>query len=304
MNIITIVGSINIDTTLRVQRMPKPGETIHTKELFTSGGGKGANQAVAAIRSGADVFFIGALGNDDKGHFMKDILSQEGINLDGVEIISNEVTGQAFITVDDQGENSIMIHSAANNAFSPNHIQANESIIKNSDFIVAQLESNLESTIKAFNVAKNNNITTILNPAPAINDLPEILLELTDLIIPNKIEAELISKIELTDFNSLKNSADFFHKKGIKGVIITLGSKGAFYSIDKTQEIIPANKVLAVDTTAAGDTFIGALCSQLSKDLSNLKEAITFGNKASSLTVQRYGAQTSIPYLEEIKENK
>lgn len=300
MNTITVIGSINLDRTIRVKQMPKPGETMHTKEIFSAGGGKGANQAVAAKRSEAATNFIGAIGNDEAGEMMRELLSEEGIELSGVQTLEKQATGQAYIIVDDQGENSIMIHSGANNAFTPEQVQAHADVIKASDFVVAQFESTLESTIEAFSIAREAGVKTILNPAPALEQVPEELLKVTDMIIPNETETEILTGIKVTDEASLKAAADHLHQLGIEAVIITIGSKGAFYDVQGRNGIVPAFKVNAVDTTAAGDTFIGAMSSVLEKDFSNLEEAIKYGNKASSITVQRFGAQPSIPYKNEL----
>lgn len=301
MNTITIIGSINLDRTIRVKQMPKPGETMHTKEIFSAGGGKGANQAVAAKRSEAETNFIGAIGNDEAGDMMRELLSEEGIELSGVQTLEKQATGQAYIIVDDQGENSIMIHSGANNAFTPQQVQEHADLIKASDFVIAQFESTLESTVEAFTIARKAGVKTILNPAPALENVPEELLKVTDMIIPNETETEILTGIEVTDEASLKAAADHLHQLGIEAVIITIGSKGAFYDVQGRNGIVPAFKVNAVDTTAAGDTFIGAMSSVLAKDFSNLEQAIEYGNKASSLTVQRFGAQPSIPYKNELK---
>lgn len=300
MNTITVVGSINLDTTLRVNQMPKPGETLHAKEHFTAGGGKGANQAVAAKRSGADTYFIGAVGNDGAGMMMKELMTHEDIDINGVSTLDNQSTGQAFITVDDAGENSIMIFSGANNSFTPEQVRESAETIAKSDFIISQFESAMDSTVEAFNIARDKKVKTILNPAPAINDMPIELLSVTDMIIPNETETEILTGIKITDEDSLKKAAEYLHGLGIEAVIITIGSKGAFYDVNGKSGIIPAFKVKAVDTTAAGDTFIGALSTVLKSDFSNIEEAITYGNKASSLTVQRFGAQPSIPYKNEL----
>lgn len=300
MNTITVIGSINLDRTIRVKQMPKPGETMHTKEIFSAGGGKGANQAVAAKRAEANTNFIGAVGNDEAGEMMLALLKEEGIVVTGVETLEKQATGQAYIIVDDQGENSIMIHSGANNAFTPKQVEEYKELIKASDFVIAQFESTLESTIEAFEIAREAGVKTILNPAPALEKVPTELLEVTDMIVPNETETEILTGIKVTDEASLKAAADQLHQLGIEAVIITIGSKGAFYDVAGHSGIIPAFKVQAVDTTAAGDTFIGAMSSVLKKDFSNLAEAITFGNQASSLTVQRFGAQPSIPYKNEL----
>lgn len=300
MNKVTVIGSINLDKTIRVKEMAKPGETIHASEVFSAGGGKGANQAVAAKRSGAKTAFIGAVGNDDAGKTMRELLGYEEINLDGIAELDKVATGQAYIVVDEKGENSIMIHAGANGKITPEHVVEHADLIKESDFVIAQFESDLASTIKAFEVAHQAGVKTILNPAPAMRTVPEELLKTTDVIAPNETETEILTGIKVVDEKSMQKAADKLHALGIKVVLITIGSKGSFYSMDGQSGIVPAFKVNAVDTTAAGDTFIGALSTVLKPDFSNLVEAITYGNKASSLTVQRFGAQPSIPYKHEL----
>ncbi|GAB9260181.1 MULTISPECIES: ribokinase [Ligilactobacillus] len=300
MNKVTVIGSINLDRTIRVKEMAKPGETIHASEVFSAGGGKGANQAVAAKRSGAKTAFIGAVGNDDAGKTMRELLGYEEIQLDGIAELDKVATGQAYIVVDEKGENSIMIHAGANGKITPEHVVEHADLIKESDFVIAQFESDLASTIKAFEVAHQAGVKTILNPAPAMRTVPEELLKTTDVIAPNETETEILTGIKVVDEESMRKAAAKLHALGIKVVLITIGSKGSFYSMDGQSGIVPAFKVKAVDTTAAGDTFIGALSTVLKPDFSNLVEAITYGNKASSLTVQRFGAQPSIPYKHEL----
>ena len=281
MNKVTVIGSINLDRTIRVKEMAKPGETIHASEVFSAGGGKGANQAVAAKRSGAKTAFIGAVGNDDAGKMMRELLGYEEINLAGIAELDKVATGQAYIVVEE-------------------HVVKHADLIKESDFVIAQFESDLASTIKAFEVAHQAGVKTILNPAPAMRTVPEELLKTTDVIAPNETETEILTGIKVVDEESMQKAAAKLHALGIKVVLITIGSQGSFYSMDGQSGIVPAFKVNAVDTTAAGDTFIGALSTVLKPDFSNLVEAITYGNKASSLTVQRFGAQPSIPYKHEL----
>ena len=301
MNKVTVVGSINLDTNLRVKRMVKPGETIHAKKHYSAGGGKGANQAVAASRAGAQTSFIGAVGDDAPGKQMMDLLKNEGIDLTGIDTIADESTGQAFITVDDEGENAITIYAGANFAFGPKEIAQKSALLKDSDFVIAQFETPIAATVKAFEIAHEAGVKTILNPAPGEDHISEELLKVTDMITPNETEAETITGIHVEDEASARKAAAKLHELGVDVAIITIGSKGAFYDYNGVSELVPAFKVKAVDTTAAGDTFIGAMSSILKPDFSNLKEAILFGNKASSLTVQRYGAQPSIPYKKEIE---
>lgn len=301
MNKITVVGSVNLDTTIRTENFPKPGETIHSKEVFTNGGGKGANQAIAAARSGALVNFIGAVGNDDGGKTLVDLLDQDGINTVGIAHLDSVRTGSAYVTVDYSGENSIVIYGGANQEISNEHILKNQETISSSDYVIAQLETNLESIERSFEIAQKGSAATILNPAPALEMLPEKIIHATDILIPNEIELETIIGVKITSESNLVSAANKIHELGVKVLIVTLGSKGAFYSIAEGKSgLVPAFEVPAVDTTAAGDTFIGAFASKLSHDLQNIEEAITYASKAASLTVQRYGAQPSIPYEAEL----
>ena len=304
MNRVTVIGSINLDTNLRVRKMPKPGETIHATGHYSAAGGKGANQAVAAARSGCKVSFIGGVGNDAAGSEMLNLLKKEGINTSGIITAPHESTGQAFITVDDNGQNSITIYAGANYAFGPNEVVQNKALIANSDFLIAQFETPLEATIKGFEIAQAEGVTTILNPAPAMAEIPADLLKLTDIITPNESEAETITGIKVIDERTAQEAAAKLHQQGAATVIITIGAKGAFYDYQGQYALIPAFKVKAVDTTAAGDTFIGAMTSVLKPDMTNLKEAILFANKASSLTVQKFGAQPAIPFAKDIKLDK
>ena len=301
MNKVTVIGSINLDTNLRVKKMPRPGETVHATDHYSAAGGKGANQAVAAARAGSDVSFIGGVGDDAAGKEMLNLLKSENINTSGIITATKESTGQAFITVDDSGQNSITIYAGANYAFGSDEVLQNQGLIKNADFLIAQFETPLAATIKGFEIAHEAGVRTILNPAPGMDQIPVELLKLTDIITPNETEAETITGVKVIDEKAAQKAAVNLHEQGVRTVIITIGDKGAFYSYQSKNELIPAFKVTAVDTTAAGDTFIGAMASVLQTDLSNLKDAILFANKASSLTVQKYGAQPSIPYRKDIK---
>jgi len=301
MNKVTVIGSINLDTNLRVKKMARPGETVHATDHYSAAGGKGANQAVAAARAGSEVSFIGGVGNDAAGKEMLNLLKSENINTSGIITATKESTGQAFITVDDSGQNSITIYAGANYAFGADEVLQNQGLIKKADFLIAQFETPLAATIKGFEIAHEAGVRTILNPAPGMDQIPTELLKLTDIITPNETEAETITGVKVIDEKAAQKAAAKLRKQGVDTVIITIGDKGAFYSYQGKNELIPAFKVKAVDTTAAGDTFIGAMASVLHKDMSNLKDAILFANKASSLTVQKYGAQPSIPYKKDIK---
>lgn len=301
MNKVTVVGSINLDHMVRTPRMPQGGETIHVHEVFSAGGGKGANQAVAIQRLGSETHFIGAVGNDDEGKMMLELLGEEGMDLSTIRILEDTVTGQAFVIVDDASENRILVYGGANMALTPEHIEESASLIESSQFVVSQFEVDLACIEKAFRIARNAGVKTVLNPAPAKKEVPSQLLDLTDIVIPNETEAELLTGIKVETEADMRACAEAFHNHGVETVIITLGSRGAYFHTKEKEGIVPAFKVDAKDTTAAGDTFIGAFMSCLQPDASNLEEAIQFGNRASSIAVQRYGAQPSIPFKEELE---
>jgi len=300
-NKVVILGSLNVDTILRIKRVPQPGETLQMNDRSSAAGGKGANQAVAAARAGAETSFIGQVGNDDAGKFMIESLKDDQVDTSGINVDSGSGTGSAYIFLDENGQNSILVYGGANQKVTATEVHNGAKQIKNADFVVTQFETPQLAAIEAFKLAKEAGAMTILNPAPASEMLPE-LLELSDIVIPNETESASLTGIEVTDEASMMANAAAFEKMGVKNLIITVGSKGAFYSTeDGRHDFVPAFKVKAIDTTAAGDTFIGALSSQLKTDLSNIKEALTFAQRASSITVQRLGAMPSIPTKAEIE---
>ncbi|MEG1002296.1 MAG: ribokinase [Clostridium sp.] len=304
MNKICILGSINMDLVIKVKEMPKEGETILSKSFEKIAGGKGANQGVAAKRCGNIVTMIGKIGQDENGVILKDLLDKEGINTELIFIDEKEPTGMAMITVNERGNNSITVISGSNMTLTKAEIMKCENVIKESDIIISQFETPEDITIEGFKMAKENNKITILNPAPA-KEISDELLKYTDIIIPNETEAELLTGIEVNGLEDAKKAASEFFKKGVQYVIITLGSRGAAVINKDSAGIVNAYKVNAIDTTAAGDSFIGGLSSKLDyKDLSfeNVMKAVKFGNKVSSITVQREGAQPSIASIEEVIE--
>ena len=299
MNKVTIVGSLNVDTTLRIKRMPLPGETLAAEGKSSAAGGKGANQAVSAARSGAQTAFIGEVGKDNSGQMMLDEMKANGIDVAGIRENDQVGTGTASILLDENGQNSILIYGGANQQLSPTDVEAAKDKITAADFVVAQFETPQAATLRAFQLAKANGVTTILNPAPAQKIDPEVL-KLTDLIIPNETESAELTGVIITDETSMLISAAKCAQMGVRNLIITVGAKGAFYCTQDGYSFIPAFKVNAVDTTAAGDTFIGALSSQLKPDMSNIEKALVYAQRASSLAVQKMGALPSIPTREQI----
>ncbi|MHC3377325.1 ribokinase [Ligilactobacillus equi] len=299
-NKVTVLGSLNVDTILKIKRLPQPGETMAMEAKKNAGGGKGSNQAVAASRLGAQTSFIGKVGNDENGRFMQEILTTAQVDTQYVSVSEDKATGQAFILLQASGENSIIIDGGSNQAITTDDIYQAQAKIEAADFLVTQFETPLESATLAFEIAKKAGVTTILNPAPA-QEAPQTLLANVDLIAPNETEAEILTGIKVVDAQSQHQAAKKLQAKGVKNVIITLGSRGAYYlTADQKEGLVPAFKVQAVDTTAAGDTFLGALSSQLKPDFSNIEEAILFANQASALAVQKLGAVPSIPTFTEV----
>ncbi|WP_409021801.1 ribokinase [Dellaglioa sp. P0083] len=295
--VITVLGSTNIDKVVSVPRFATSGETLHTpNHQVEAMGGKGLNQGVAAARSGAKTNMITKVGKEfDTSKNM----NVENLSTEHVIVSDTEETGQAYITVSaETGDNIIHIYGGANADMTPADVRAHEAAIAESDFLIAQLEIPTESVIEGFKIAREHGVKTILNPAPMPENggLPAKLLELTDIITPNEHETFLLTGIEVTDEHSMIHNAAYYFERGINTVIITIGSEGSFYMRDNGEEgVVPAFKVKAVDTTAAGDTFIGATATRLHANLDNLAEAMRYGSAASSVTVSHAGAQPSIP---------
>lgn len=301
-NKVVILGSTNVDQFLTVERYAQPGETLHVEEAQKAfGGGKGANQAIATARMQADTTFITKIGTDGVADFILEDFKVAHIDTSYIIKTAEAKTGQAFITVNAEGQNTIYVYGGANMTMTPEDVINAKDAIINADFVVAQLEVPIPAIISAFEIAKAHGVTTVLNLAPA-KALPNELLSLIDIIVPNETEAELLSGIKVTNEQSMKDNANYFLSIGIKTVLITLGKQGTYFATKNQSQHIEAYKVNAIDTTAAGDTFIGAFVSRLNKSQDNLADAIDFGNKASSLTVQKHGAQASIPLLEEVNQ--
>ncbi|EIW13488.1 Ribokinase [Lactiplantibacillus pentosus KCA1] len=307
MNKVTVLGSLNVDSILRFNRFPKPGETLPLTGKSVAGGGKGANQAIAAARAGAQTTFIGKVGQDQEGDFMVQQLTDSGVDDRFVQHSDAAATGSAFILLDASSENRILIDGGTNQLVTAEDVEQAQSVIADSTFLIAQFETPIVATQRGFELARAAKQKTILNPAPATDAVPAELLAVTDLIVPNETETETLTGVHITDEASMVTGAQKLQALGVANVIITVGSKGAFWMRGAEHGFVQAFKVEAVDTTAAGDTFIGALSSVLQPDFSNLAEAVRFANRASSLAVQKLGAQPSIPTQAEIAaaaENK
>lgn len=296
---LVVLGSVNADHVLRVPHFPRPGETLRGHSYQVLPGGKGANQAVAAARLGADIGFIARIGDDAIGRQMRDGFAADGIEVSAVECDPGLPTGIAIIYVSDEGENSIGLSAEANGALTPEVVERHAALIQDADTLLLQLEVPLESVLRAATLAHQGGTRVVLNPAPA-QPLPQALLALVDLITPNQTEAELLTGVAVTDEASARAAATRFHAMGIGSVMITLGAQGVYWSEQGEATLIPGFRVTATDTTAAGDTFNGALLAERLRGAS-MAEAIRFAHAAAAISVTRFGAQSSIPTLAEVR---
>lgn len=298
MNKLVVLGSVNADHVLQVPSFPRPGETLHGRNYQVIPGGKGANQAVAAARLKADTGFIACVGDDAFGINIRENFKMDSIDIGAVKMQPNCPTGIAMIQVSDSGENSICISAEANAKLTAEAIEPDLERIRQANYLLMQLETPLCGIEKAAQVAKQAHTTVILNPAPA-KALSDELLSCVDIITPNETEAEVLTGIEVIDDATAQEAANALHRKGIDTVLITLGAKGVWLSRAGQGELIAGFRVKATDTTAAGDTFNGALVTGLLEQLP-LKSAIKFAHAAAAISVTRFGAQTSIPSREEV----
>lgn len=295
---VLVVGSSNTDMVIKAEHLPAPGETILGGTFFMNPGGKGANQAVAAARLGGNVTFICKTGNDVFGKQCVQLFEEEGINTSYLLSDSKNPSGVALITIDKDAENCIVVASGANATFSAVDIQKAQSIIEEANIVLMQLEIPLETVEYVAKNAAIKGVKVVLNPAPA-RELSDELLRNISIITPNKTEAEMLSGIKVVDMESARKAAQIICDKGVKTVIITLGKNGAQVLHEGEFTHVPALNVDAVDTTAAGDVFNGALVVALSEN-KNILEAVQFACSASAISVTRLGAQSSAPYKREI----
>ena len=293
---VLVIGSSNTDLVIRANKLPSPGETVLGGTFFTAAGGKGANQAVAAARAGAQVAFIARTGCDDFGAQALSAYQSEGIDTRWLVSDPNLPSGIAFILVDDRGENSIVVASGANAALLPDQIR--DRAYESAEICLLQLEIPLETVVHATSLAKKNRTRVVLNPAPA-TDLPTEIWPHLFLITPNQTETEYLTGISPNNKQNIAKAADKLLEKGVQNAIITLGSQGAFLATPDHTLHIPAFKTTPVDTTGAGDAFNGALACALSEKQS-LEAAIRFACAAGAIAVGKAGAQPAIPKRDQI----
>lgn len=299
-NKIIVVGSSNTDMILKMERIPKPGETIIGGYFSMAAGGKGANQAVAAARAGAEVILIAKLGNDMFGDQAISGFQRDGIDVQHIIRDDRAPSGVALIFVDENGENCIGVASGSNANLSPEDILENKDLIAGSKMLIMQLETPVDTVKIAARIASSNRVPVILNPAPAQALDDEFLKNIT-ILTPNETESEILTGIPAEDPKSIDKIAATLRSKGVKNVLITLGAKGVFVDSSEFKGIVPGFEVEAVDTTAAGDVFNGALAVALSENKS-IVDAASFACAAAALACCTLGAQTSAPHRESIEQ--
>lgn len=295
---IVVIGSCNTDMVVKANRLPVPGETILGGTFYMNPGGKGANQAISASRLGAEVTFISKIGYDLFGLQALEIYKSEKINTEFIFTDQKSPSGVALISVDSFGENSIIVAPGASRSLSPEDIDKARNKIIEADILLMQLEVPLQTVEYAASLAYQYGKKVILNPAPA-SFLSDDFLSHVHTILPNRIEAEMLSGIKVTDIHSAHRAALAIGKKGIENVVITLGKDGAYVKEKDNYTMIPAKEVETIDTTGAGDVFCGAFSVRLSEGHS-LTESVKFANAAAAIAVTRIGAQSAIPYRMEV----
>ena len=298
MSRILVIGSTNTDMVIKSGKLPSPGETILGGTFLMNQGGKGANQAVAAARLGGNVTFVTKVGMDMFGSESLSTFKYEGIDTRFVIEDKNHPSGVALINVDEKGENCIVVAQGANGYLFTDDVKEEVCVINPSDILLMQLEIPMETVEYAAQNASDRGSRVILNPAPAAK-LSSGLLKCLFCITPNETEAELLTGIRVSSVDTARKAALHLYNKGVRNVIITMGASGAFVLNEDFSDMISGVPVKAVDTTAAGDVFNGALAVALSNSL-NISDAVSFANKAASISVTRMGAQASAPYKHEV----
>lgn len=301
MSDVVVVGSLNMDTVVSLERLPEPGETVHGLDLQKFPGGKGANQATALARLGDKVSMVGMVGNDEDGRILRERLIAEGVDARGVISQDNRHTGSAIITVDRNGNNQIIVISGTNGEVDIPFVQGRQEILSGAKYLLMQFEIPLETVKYLIDYADRNRTPVAINPSP-FHPLDEQYLKKIDLMVLNETEAGSLLGEQIPSVEQALKAALTIHQKGVRQVVITLGGQGAVIC-DHTGyvEHIPTYPVKPVDTTASGDAFLGGSLHGLIEG-KTLKEAVTFANAVGALTVTKMGAQASLPSLGEVED--
>lgn len=298
---IVVIGSINTDMVVRTPKIPTAGETLLGHSFISTGGGKGANQAVAAARLNGQVCLVGKIGDDTLGKTAIDNFRKEKLDTNHISVDQKLPSGVAFIVVNERGENIIVVAPGANGGLTRQEIQDAEAAIRQADIVLLQLEIPLETVLEGVVLAKKHHRMVVLNPAPAAQ-LSDELLRCVDIIVPNQSEAQLLTGIQVNDIASAQSASVLLHEKGIPAVVITMAEKGAYISSKYFNGLVPGFTVgTVVDTVAAGDTFCAALAIGISEG-NPIEKAVEFANAAAAISVTRHGAQNSAPYRREVDE--
>ncbi len=296
---VVVIGSSNRDLTVSLERLPRVGETVTGGDYYTSFGGKGANQAMAAHKAGAEVIFVAKVGRDENGDAMVRHFKESGISIDRVIRDEHAASGVALIMVDRDGRNMIAVAPGANRNLTEEEIGKSEDAIAQAGVLLIQLEVPLDAVQRALAVAREHHVTTILNPAPA-RVLQSTLLSLVDILTPNEVETSALTGLEVENERHAEQAARKLLDAGVRHVIVTLGEKGSISVTREKTQLFPAFHISPVDSTAAGDAFNGALACALAEGR-EIDAAIQFANAAGALTVTRRGAQSALPARDEIE---
>lgn len=299
MNKILVIGSMNMDLVVSTSEIPAVGETVLGNSISEVPGGKGANQAVAIAKLGGDVSFLGKVGKDGFGQSLIESMNASGVQTENIELSDNN-TGIAIINVDRKGNNNIVVIPGANFDVDKDYLNNKRSVIQASDLVLFQLEIPLETVKEGLRISKEMGKTTILNPAPAF-DLDDDTISFIDILIPNEHELERLAGIEVHDKDDMKKATQVLLDKGVKVIIVTLGSEGVLVVDKNTYLHIPGHVVDVVDTTAAGDSFIGGFATSYVEH-KDIKTAIQLGQKTAALSIQKAGAQNSLPTRKEVDQ--
>lgn len=292
---VLVIGSCNVDLSVSVSMLPKKGETLLGQKMSYSFGGKGANQAVACGKLGADVTFLSCVGNDEHGQEIRNYLESVNVRCDRMKVSHLQPTGTAIITVDNEGQNTIVVIAGANSECDIDYLKENEDAFQSCDYVLLQMEIPLDAIEYAIACASKYNKKVVLNPAPALSNFNELLYPKIDYLTPNETELEIMAQSNHTMDDNIQSLLN----RGVKNILVTVGESGAYFVNRQVKQLVETTKVVAIDTVGAGDCFNGAFVTALSQGMSDL-EAIRFANKAAAIAVTRQGAQESIPTREEM----